>query len=767
MKEITPMLSTIATPAQPRTLLAVLALLALALFVGASARAVVIDGNNQCSVKLGDGTDVVLYGEYESKIQPRGLDDEGEARNEIVPISHTRLTGLAEPPFPASVVATRAGQKTEQEKAIDRFEDAKTARNRNQSKINRLRAAHAPPSFSQYRQSKRYHYLPPGNSLHLSKRPNGVPEFLFVRYTTDEKAEAGGTQGGLFHFLMEWGLTKPQEEELRSLVRTKCKTKDGQAGELVGVMEVEEADEKGSFQIISAVLSDSGMTKSLVKSGHAPTLPGGKVAAAANMNAHGAQLFLSTVEKSRSIADLSVELDFAYTVMLPGAKGRITFHWDKLKENAKTLEAEYRKDYAGQVKTGSSEGCLWFICVGGESTAAQYNYTDTEVSSIFDTLIEQKVVEIQYEGYQADSEYNKAIIEAMLDYFKDSLTEPGDNPGEFAPPPQKGEEEEGEVNRRPTDAKSYIFKQDKLESAFAAKEEVVMLDFGLSVKRRFQVVGNLASWYNSVKDNRNCVIAVNLNDPFYQHRDIRFIMDLEAKEIFEDMVNYVTVNVKKPRSDQAEFNDSVTIDAEYLKTKGIAASISYARGDDKNSETYMYQMQWSLRGGNLFPANPKWIKGNWEGVTLAPPVEKWFIEVEGDLDLMSASDIARTTVELHYPLFGQEKFTAIPLSPRAGQPIVGQPIFVDRGTRGFAYRLIVHDEKEGRMVVPCESGAGNRCIDGWRVEIGERYVYASLPENILAAGDAREQAKQAAKKLGQIGAEKVLNKFEELFAKAD
>ena len=51
-------------------------------------------------------------------------------------------------------------------------------------------------------------------------------------------------------------------------------------------------------------------------------------------------------------------------------------------------------------------------------------------------------------------------------------------------------------------------------------------------------------------------------------------------------------------------------------------------------------------------------------MTLAPPVEKWFIEVEGDIDLMAASDIARTTVEVHYPLFGQEKFTAIPLSPR-------------------------------------------------------------------------------------------------------
>src|SRR6185436_722456 len=112
-------------------------------------------------------------------------------------------------------------------------------------------------------------------------------------------------------------------------------------------------------------------------------------------------------------ADLSVELDYAYTVMLPGAKGEIIFHWDKLKEKTNTLDRTFKKDYAGQVETGTSEGCaLYVICVSGSTTAAQYNYTDEQIAKLYNTLIEQKVVEIIYEGYQADSEYNKAIIEA-------------------------------------------------------------------------------------------------------------------------------------------------------------------------------------------------------------------------------------------------------------------------------------------------------------------------------------------------------------------
>jgi hypothetical protein len=249
---------------------------------------------------------------------------------------------------------------------------------------------------------------------------------------------------------------------------------------------------------------------------------------------------------------------------------------------------------------------------------------------------------------------------------------------------------------------------------------------------------------------------VNLSDPFFQLRDIRFILDLDAKEIFDDVVNYVTVNVKKNRASGAPFSKSLTIDAEYLKTKGIAASTSYARENDSNSETYQYQTQWSLKGGNLWPPSPTWQQGKWEGVTLAPPVERWFVEVEGDLGEMQANDISRVSVELHYPLFGEEKFQVVALSPGKGESLVGTHVYVDRGTRGFAYRLIVHHKKDGRLALP------------WSAQIGERYLYATLPPELLTAeSPVRIEAKEAGKKLPEAGKEKVLNQFDELFSKAN
>ena len=64
-----------------------------------------------------------------------------------------------------------------------------------------------------------YYYLPTG--LRLASRPDGVPEFLFMKYTTEQDASAGGVQGALMHFLMQWGLTAEQEAELETKLKAR------------------------------------------------------------------------------------------------------------------------------------------------------------------------------------------------------------------------------------------------------------------------------------------------------------------------------------------------------------------------------------------------------------------------------------------------------------------------------------------------------------------------------------------------------------------
>src|SRR5690625_5587323 len=54
-----------------------------------------------------------------------------------------------------------------------------------------------------------YYYLPP--ELMVSTSKVGRPEFLFMKFMSDEAEETGGVSGAILHFLVEWGLTLEQE----------------------------------------------------------------------------------------------------------------------------------------------------------------------------------------------------------------------------------------------------------------------------------------------------------------------------------------------------------------------------------------------------------------------------------------------------------------------------------------------------------------------------------------------------------------------------
>jgi hypothetical protein len=739
---------------------AIISCSAVAIAVGvAPATAAILDGTNTCDVQLKSdgGADVRLIGEYQSAIGGPS------ATAPRPPIPLNRNTG-ATLKDRINQPGLRQGVGTRDSDAGRELREAALAR------VGDLMKQFGAPTFKEHRKTNRFYYLPPQQSIRVATDSDGTPKFLLVNYTTEERADAGGIQGGLLHLLMEWSLTPAQEAELRQAVKQKCQV-NGQAGVLVGAVELGEGDEKGSFRIISGILADDGLRRSLVQSGHAPTMPGGQVAVAANLSKNGAQLFRATLDKARSIADLSVEFNFDYVVQLPAAKGEIVFHWDRLQEQQETRQQEIKEGTRTEVDKKARCGSMpWdhFFChlVNQGET---YYFEQSDVESLFDTMIEQNIVQMNFEEYQADPEATAAIKAAMMQFFTDNVLKPAEEsvqPLEEDVAEESPEDGEGAAAGNPFNAgfdirkgnarrRVYNIDFDRLESRYAVKKQIVRLEAGIAVRRPLNLVGNLADFYDAVKSNPKCIQSVNLNDPFFEHREVRFILDLDAKDVFEDMANYVTVNVRKKRSTGSDFERSLTIDQKHLKERGIQASLTYARETDQNSDVYEYQTQWSMRGGNLIPPNPRYVKGNWEGVTLATPIERWRVEVEGDLDQMSASGIARMQVEIHYPLFGQEEVKIMSLSPRGGQWLVGENIYVDRGTKGFAYRLILHHKTDGRFALP------------WQKRIGDRYVYATIPDEYLVLGAVREAAKQAALEITELGKEKVLDKMRDLFSDAD
>jgi hypothetical protein len=315
-----------------------------------------------------------------------------------------------------------------------------------------------------------------------------------------------------------------------------------------------------------------------------------------------------------------------------------------------------------------------------------------------------------------------------------------------------------EMMERYSNAEQWKISVSKLKSHYQRKVEVYRLSYRLNVPRKMYVLGNLAEWYDGVRDNKACVGSVNLNDPFYQHRDINMILDIEAEKMFGQEVNYVTVNVRKRRSSGNPFTEYVTIDRDYLKNKGLKASVSYARGDDQNADVYEYKTQWSLKGGRLYPAEPEWTTGDWEGITLAPPVTPRTIQFEADLDELKEMGIRRATLQVRYRKFDEEMETNIPITVSQGTPLVEQMIFTDRDTRGYVYRLVLTHEREGKLALD------------WESKINDDYVFATIPE---ALRDTESDVFRVAKQIGEViaatpadgkvsQADAILDKFKEV-----
>src|SRR5690606_14694419 len=154
--------------------------------------------------------------------------------------------------------------------------------------------------------------------------------------------------------------------------------------------------------------------------------------------------------------------------------------------------------------------------------------------------------------------------------------------------------------------------------------------------------------------------------------------------------------------------------------------------------------QWSLKGGDIYPENPKWTVGGWEGVTLAAPVTPRIIELEADIDELKDNDIVRVTAAIRYYRFGKEEETNIPLTDSKEQMLVRQTIFTDRDTKGYAYRLIYTHKTEGKLAMP------------WETKINDDYIYASVPEEFQDnESELFKEAKEAGKEILETAKDKV------------
>ncbi len=534
------------------------------------------------------------------------------------------------------------------------------------------------------RVSHRYYYLPA--SPKLSTHPDGTPRFSMIKFVTDKSRQEGGLDGAILDMAVEYGLTEKQRQEACRLMKKRDKK-----AEFLGSLPLEPGGEGNSFQIVSAVLKDKELTPTLVHSGSAPVLEGERVSIAARLSAYAATI----LDKSMSMpaSDVTVDFYLKYITRLPPYSVRATLNFERYQQLYDAYVHRRDKSYR------SKWDPKWYNLF---HRSTKESLKESEASHMMDLMQDAGVAEIFFDESVPQADKNAVIsgmVQLIMDKFTTLMSQLGEDQMSQAAAADRGDDEDKESAEaaRRKEAKKYAhYRYRKTE----IKEKKVKKHYTINLKQigaRYATIkmsADLSTWYKQFKNNPKLVAKINLDDPFFTRRVINIVIDGETYDIFKDIVNYAAVQVLPLKANHPQ---EKTIDRNYIEKHGQTATITYAPMGKQWG--YKYAVQWSLRGGHLYPAHPRWLKGESQGITLQAPLKPVYIEAEADLDELGQMEFTRVAVELKFRQFGKQtvKHGAIALSVAKGEPISGVTIYPDKDSDDVQYRLIYYNKKAGKI----------------------------------------------------------------------
>ena len=511
-----------------------------------------------------------------------------------------------------------------------------------------------------------YYYVP--TFPRLAENDDGTLQFLCLKYVDP----AGKSGGGLFHALVEFTLPGDMVAELEKELRKSVP--DAKIVGPVPLMQAEPAegeDEPGSFQVVSAVLSDiGGFTRKVITSGKAPITPGSRAAVAAVLNQQGATLLWESL--SGPTSDVSVAINAYYEAAVMGFDARITAdvttvysHFSRLINVQQDYTRRQVRDIVDDLRrTGNIK-----VEVLDRTKALDLKAGDLQ--ALVDTIT-NKIIELMFDsktGFSADPPREVAVEQDQI----------------------KGRQEKGWLARLFTgtgDQKYYTDNQYVMKRREDIRQNTfsVVLTKNSTVKVPVNTAGNIRGLYDEFKNDPRYFRVVNLGDPAFEFRTVYFQVDGDYASSFQDSINFVAVNVRKKFTDNPEFTGTLRFSHDNVKDGKLVQEVSYPRLGQKEAGwlDYEYQVTWSVRNRKTIsmPVDPqKWFQSNDPAISLVPPLDKLIVEVDADRGLFNDSAVISANVVFEYPLLGDAKRTRVTLRARDTESTSQVTLYKDAGSK--------------------------------------------------------------------------------------
>ncbi|MBU4054960.1 MAG: hypothetical protein KKA41_11380, partial [Proteobacteria bacterium] len=385
-----------------------------------------------------------------------------------------------------------------------------------------------------------------------------------------------------------------------------------------------------------------GFTRNLITSGRAPVTPGAKAAIAATLTPQGATLLWESLTKPTS--DVSVALRTYYEAVLPSFQAKISADISTVYEHFSRVKNR------------------------------QEDYTKRQLRDIMDELVRTGVIQVEIFDRLPEDAANKAM-QSLVDLATTKLTEIiFDTQTGFTALPEKekavesgqlaGRQQKGWLAKLFTSSGNQKYYTDD-QFVLKKRTDINRAAFTINLTRKAVVKvpvdtsGNISGLYQEFKENPDMFRVVNLADPAFQKREVFFRIDGDFTGVFEDMMNFAGVSVLKKYADHDAATGELVFTREDIRDGKLSKSWQYARLGEKNESwlDYGYRTTWSIQGQHQIKSPEKegeWIQSSDPIITIAPPLKRLDLEMDGDRFRFENAGMRSAMVEARYTMFNKE-----------------------------------------------------------------------------------------------------------------
>jgi hypothetical protein len=208
-----------------------------------------------------------------------------------------------------------------------------------------------------------------------------------------------------------------------------------------------------------------------------------------------------------------------------------------------------------------------------------------------------------------------------------------------------------------------------------------------SMSLRFdQNIGDLSRFLDDPQVFRN----VNLDDPLYRQREVDVLLTGANAADFEDMLAFVTVELRKRHQSGEETFKEARIDrATFNSDAAGGVKLVYGWKGDEDARLWRdfeYRTLWALHGAD--PIVEEWRSTSFNAIPLRPPFQRQPIELDaGSGEGLGAKGVRSVSVKFTSELNGKAQTQRVTLNTSRGDLSKRVDLVVPRDTQQFRYQV--------------------------------------------------------------------------------